>query len=66
VKSRIRRLLEISSDRAALAESNWLLRRMLPATALLALFALTAVAASNTQVLVRVHTLVEHAVSILS
>jgi Zn-dependent protease with chaperone function len=65
VKSRIKRLLEISSNRSIVGESNWLVR-MLPPIALLGLLLTSAVAASNAKVLLTVHTIVERAVSLLS
>ncbi len=65
VKSRIKRLIEISSNRGTATESPWLIR-MLPAATLVALILMSVLAASNAQVLMKVHDLAEHAVSMLS
>lgn len=65
VKSRIKRLLEISLNRSAISESSWLVRT-LPAIAFLALTFASALAATNPKILFSVHALVEHAVSLLS
>ncbi len=65
VKSRIKRLLEISSNRSAVIESSWLIR-MLPAMALVVLTVTSAFAATNAKILLGVHMIVEQAVSLLS
>ena len=65
VKSRIKRLLEISLNRSAISKSSWFVR-MLPAIAFLALTFTSALAATNPKILLSVHALVEHAVSLLS
>jgi len=65
VKSRIRRLIEISSDRSAVTDSDRLVR-LLPAAAFLALALGAAIAATNTKVLLGVHSIVEQAVHVLS
>ena len=65
VKSRIRRLIEISSNRSPVAPST----RIVPVLSTAALFVLAAasiIAASNAKVLMAVHAIVEHAVTLLS
>ena len=65
VKARIRRLIEISSNRGTVTERLWLVR-ILPAATLGALILSSALAASNAHILMKVHDLAEHAVSMLS
>ena len=65
VKSRIKRLLEISLNRSAISEKTWFVR-MLPAMAFLALTFASALAASNAKILLSVHALAEQAVRLLS
>ena len=64
VKSRIKRLIEISSSKSMAGESSWLIRT-LPAVTFLILIFISAIAASNAKVLLGVHALLERAVNLL-
>jgi len=66
VKARVRRLLEIASDGCRHEASNTTIARVLPATSLGLLLTLAVAVASNPQVLVTVHAMVERAVKLLS
>jgi len=66
VKARVRRLLEIASDGCRRSVPNPTIARVLPATSLGFLLVFAVVVASNQQVLVTVHSIVERAVKLLS
>jgi len=66
VKARVRRLLEIASNSCRHSVPNPAIARILPATSLGFLLTLAVAVASNQQVLVTVHSMVERAVNLLS
>jgi beta-lactamase regulating signal transducer with metallopeptidase domain len=66
VKARVRRLLEIASNGCRPGTANTTIARVLPATLLGLLLTLAIAIASNPQVLVTVHEMVERAVRLLS
>ena len=66
IKSRIRRLIEISSSNSRIAPKNNSLIRLLPFTSFLALAAGSTIIATNAKVLMGVHVILERAVSLLS
>jgi len=66
VKSRIRRLIEISSNHSRIAPTNNLLVRLLPFTSFAAIAAAASLIAGNGKVLMSVHLVLERAVSLLS
>jgi len=66
VKSRIRRLIEISSNHSRMAATNNSLVRLLPFTSFTAIAAVASIIAANGKVLMGVHNILEHAVSLLS
>ncbi|MEK6334418.1 MAG: M48 family metalloprotease [Acidobacteriota bacterium] len=66
VKARVSRLLEIASNGGLRHVTHSTLTRVLSLASLGLLFAVGALAASSAQVLVTVHSLIEHAVRILS
>jgi beta-lactamase regulating signal transducer with metallopeptidase domain len=66
VKARVRRLLEIASNGCRHSVPNSPIARILPATSLGLLLTLAVAVASNRQVLVTVHSMIERAVHLLS
>ncbi len=66
VKARVRRLLEIASGGRRGRAPNPTIARILPATSLVFLLTLAIAEASNPQILVTVHSMVERAVELLS
>jgi beta-lactamase regulating signal transducer with metallopeptidase domain len=66
VKARIRRLLKIASDGYRSSVPNPTIARVLPVTSLGILLTLAVTVASNQQVLVTVHSMMERAVNLLS
>jgi Zn-dependent protease with chaperone function len=66
VKARVRRLLEIASDGCRRNVPNPTIARVLPVTSLGVLLTLAVTVASNQQVLVTVHSMMERAVKLLS
>jgi Zn-dependent protease with chaperone function len=66
VKSRIRRLIEISSSNSRIGQTNNPLMRLLPFTSCVAIAAGATVIAANAKVLMGVHVILERAVSLLS
>jgi beta-lactamase regulating signal transducer with metallopeptidase domain len=66
VKARVRRLLEIASDGCRRRAPNPTIARVLPVTSLGFLLVLAVAVASNPQILVTVHSMVERAVELLS
>ena len=66
VKARVRRLLEIASNGCRQSVPNSAIARLLPATSLCLLLTLAVAVASNPQVLVTVHSMIERAVNLLS
>jgi len=66
VKSRIRRLIEISSNHSRITPTNNLLIRLLPLTSFAAIAAAASITAANGKVLMGVHLILERAVSLLS
>jgi len=66
VKARVRRLLDIASHGCRARVPNPTIARVLPATSLCFLLALAVAVASNPQVLLTIHSMVERAVRLLS
>lgn len=66
VKARVRRLLEIASPGCRRRAHNSTIARVLPVTSLCFLLFLALAVASNPHVLISVHTMIEHAVKLLS
>jgi Zn-dependent protease with chaperone function len=66
VKSRIRRLIEISSNHSGMATANNSLMRLLPVTSFVTIATGAAILAANGKVLLGVHLILERAVSLLS
>jgi beta-lactamase regulating signal transducer with metallopeptidase domain len=66
VKSRIRRLIEISSNHSRIAPTNNSLIRLLPFTSFVAIATAASIIAANGKVLMGVHLILERAVSLLS
>jgi Zn-dependent protease with chaperone function len=66
IKARVRRLIEIASASRANGASRWRMGTTAPVAGLILFGALTVAVATNSQVLLTVHTVVEHVVSFLS